>query len=158
MATRLRNLTIKREEADAPHVEKATLPLLASCTFCDDVRQEANGKLLMIGCYPGNVIVANPVHPITQLWLFTKLMWQNDFDATGLRVRVDLMAQGTAYMDVIANPGVNDALARTATCIWPLRLLPLRAGDLFRVSLEQGHVNLPCGELLAIEPATGTCH
>ena len=54
--TRLSGTTIA-----ADHLDRKTdpaLPLLASSMFCDDVRLEATGKLSMIGCYPGNVILA----------------------------------------------------------------------------------------------------
>ncbi len=112
----------------------------------------------MIGCYPGNIILTDPGQQITQLWLFTRLRWNHDFDATGLRVRLDLPAQGIGYMNVKPNPPTSGALARDAVCVWQLRLLPLRVGDLLRVSIEQGSAILPCGELLAVEAAKPTRH
>ncbi|MGI4796778.1 MAG: hypothetical protein ACRYG8_22540 [Janthinobacterium lividum] len=147
--------------AAADQREKNTdlaLPLLATSMFCDDVRLEATGKLSMIGCYPGNVILASPEQPVSHLWVLTKLLWHRGFDPAGLRVRVDLPAQAPGYMAVKVDPHVNDALANTALCVWQLRFHPLRIGDVLRISVEQGAAQLHCGELLAIAPTQPTRH
>ena len=148
-----------RRTTDQPGRKTAqALPLLASSMFCDDVRLEATGKLSMIGCYPGNVILAAPEQPVSHLWVLTKLMWHNGFDPVGLRMRVDLPAQAPGYMAVRVDPSVNEALANSALCVWQLRFLPLRVGDILRISVEQGTARLHCGELLAIAPTQLTRH
>ena len=95
---------------------------------------------------------------MTQLWVLARLTWQGDFDPGGLRLRLDLPAQKTGYIDVKPNPVVSEALARDAFCVWQLRLLPLRVGNVLRISVEKGSANLPCGELLVMEAAQATRH
>ena len=157
-------MTIKtRQSASTPVRDRATaaeptLPLLATSMFCDDVRLEATGKFSMIGCYPGNVILASPEQPVGQLWVFTKLRWHNGFDPAGLRMRIDLPAREPGYMAVQTSPDLEDTLSKGALCIWNLRFHPLRAGDLLRISVEQGAASLACGELLAIAPTQPTRH
>ncbi len=158
MPTRMKQPGARGIDPDIRETPDTPLPLLASTIFCDDLRLEASGKFCMIGCYPGNLIVANPLLPVTQRWVLTRLIWRDDFDASGLRMRVDLPAQGPSYMDVKPNPRVNEALARDATCVWQLRLQPLRIGDLLRVSMEKGSARLPCGELLVVQATPPTRH
>ena len=134
------------------------MPILATSVFCDDVRLEATGKVTLVGCYPGNVVVSEAAHPVDRLWVFTKLTWGNDFDPAGLRMRADFPAQETGLMNVQPNPVERDGMAGNAICVWQLRFYPLRPGDVLRVAVERGGSVLPCGEILAIPAAQVTRH
>jgi hypothetical protein len=138
------------DEADWQAAQPAQ-PLMATSLFCDEIRMEASSKLLLIGCYPGNVIVLNPGQPIDRVSVLTKIVWSQGFDPGGLRLRVDLPAQDSHFMQVQPLATPNHKMLGSAVCIWALRLLPLRAGDLLRVGLEHGDVHLPCGELLVMD-------
>ena len=160
MSTRVRKLEMNvtaeelPEQASPPHA----LPLLATSVFCDDVRLEANGKVMLIGCYPGNVIISEAAQRVERLWVFTKLMWRTPFDPEGLRLRADFPAQAAVFMSVQVNPMQRDGMAGNAICIWHIRFHPLRPGDLVRVSVEQGRSTLTSGELLAVASTQPTRH
>ena len=134
------------------------LPILATSLFCDDVRLEASGKLTLVGCYPGNVIVSEASHPVDRLWVVTRLTWGKDFDPAGLRLRVDFPAQDAGFMNVQANPVERDGMAGNAVCAWQIRFHPLRPGDVLRVSAERRGSLLSCGEILAIPAGQATKH
>ncbi len=53
MPARPKAVNTQRVHPEAPIVATAALPVLASATFYDDVHLEANGKVCIIGCYPG---------------------------------------------------------------------------------------------------------
>jgi hypothetical protein len=163
MSTRTRQSTIRiipaadDEHATAPE----PLPILATSLFCDDVRMEATGKLMLIGCYPGNIIVVNPAQPLDRLWVFTKILWPRDFDPAGLRMRIDLPAQQPGYMPVQTMAPAHADMMPSATCVWQLRILPLRVGDVLRVGVELGGRVAHSGELLAVaqpSPPPATRH
>jgi len=156
MTSRSRASSIRIVQADEPATSPAAeaLPIQATSMFCDDVRMETCGKIMLIGCYPGNILVLNPAQPIDRLWILTKIFWPRDFDVTGMRLRIDLPAQEPGFVNVQNAPPPTDAITPSATCVWQLRFLPLRPGDLIRVSVDLGGRMLQCGELLAILPAT----
>jgi hypothetical protein len=155
MSTRTRPPAIRIVPAEEPDPSAAAevLPILATSLFCDDVRVETTGKLILIGCYPGNMIVLNPAQPVDRLWVFTKITWPKDFDVTGMRLRIDMPAQEPGFVTVQNNPAPAPDMSPGATCVWQLRFLPLRPGDLIRVGVELGGRVVPSGELLTVAPA-----
>jgi hypothetical protein len=132
-----------------PEVEQ----VVTTSLFCDDIRMEATGKLTLIGCYPGNVILANPAQPIDRLCIYTKVIWGKDFDASALRLRVDLPAQEPNFMDVQTSSPATDETPGLATCVMNLRFPPLRVGDRLRVGVTAGSRLFYSGELLVIQAA-----
>ena len=158
MNGRTKHSNIKMVSPEVSEVVEAALPLLASSTFCDDVRLEASGKFSMIGCYPGNIIAMNPAQPVSQLWVFTRLMWGNGFNADGFRLRVDLPAQDPGYFVPQGQSEANGLLVCNALYVWQLKFHPLRIGDVLRISVEQGPSRLACGELMAVAATQHTRH
>jgi len=156
MSSRTRAPSIRIVAPDEPDASPAAqpLPILATSMFCDDVRVEATGKLILVGCYPGNIMVVNPTQPVDRIWIFTKILWPRDFDVTGMRLRIDMPAQEPAFVTVQNSPPPSPEVSPAATCVWQLRFLPLRAGDLIRIGVELAGRIVPCGELLAVLPAT----
>jgi hypothetical protein len=58
---------------------------------CDEVRREDNGKLILIGVYPSNIVVAE-LPAVLVLWLVLKLEATEPVDAT-FEFRVSLNGQ-----------------------------------------------------------------
>jgi hypothetical protein len=143
---------VPADEADATPAAQP-LPILATSMFCDDVRIEANGKLILIGCYPGNMMVLNTAQPVDHIWVFTKIIWPREFDPTGMRLRIDMPAQEPGFVDVQQSPQASAEISPGSTCVWQLRFLPLRPGDVIRIGVELGGHILPCGELFAVVQA-----
>jgi hypothetical protein len=154
MSSRTRTPSIRIVPADEPEISAAAeaLPLLATSMFCDDVRVESTGKLILVGCYPGNVIMLNQAQPVDRLWVFTKIIWPPDLDVTGMRLRIDMPAQEPGFITVQNAPAPSPDVSPGATCVWQLRFLPLRPGDVIRVGVEVGARIVHSGELIAMAP------
>jgi hypothetical protein len=158
MSSRTRS-PIRIVPADAPETSAAAepLPLHAVSLFCDDVRAEATGKLMLIGCYPGNVINLHASQPIDRLAVVTKIIWARDIDPAGMRLRFDMPAQEPNFMPVQVNPAAADhEMEPTAVCVWHLRFMPLRPGDIVRVGLDYRGRLIHAGELRALAVAMAT--
>jgi hypothetical protein len=151
MSSRTRS-SIRIVPADSPEPAAAAepLPLFATSLFCDDVRVEAGGKLMLIGCYPGNLIPLHPAQPVDRIAVVTKIIWAQDVDPSGMRLRFDMPAQEPNFMPVQIHPAAAHESAPAAVCVWHLRFLPLRPGDIVRVCLEYRGTVIQSGELRAI--------
>ncbi len=136
---------------DEPQTGTASdrLPIMATTHFCDDLRIEATGKLLLVGCYPGSLILLNSAAPIDRLWVVTKILWPRGFDVTDMRMRIDVPAQEPGFVPVAPVSSDTASAMLTATCAWQLRFPPLRPGDVIRVRVECGGGTVNCGELAA---------
>ncbi len=153
MSTRSRTPNIRMVSADLePQATADSLPVLTVSVFCDDVRMEATGKLTLVGCYPGNVLIATPGNPIDRLCIYTKMTWGQDFDPAGMRLRVDLPAQEPNFMSVQTTSPATEHEPGVATCVMNLRFPPLRIGDRLRVSLDAGGRLINSGDLLVVQP------
>jgi hypothetical protein len=126
------------------------VPVLSVSVFCDDIRMEATGKLTLVGCYPGSVIIATPGQPIDRLCIYTRMMWGNEFDPAGLRLRVDLPAQEPNFMQVQSTSPATQETPGLATCVMNLRFAPLRVGDRLRVSVDAGGRLITSGDLTVV--------
>jgi hypothetical protein len=154
MSSRTRSPTrIVPANAPGPSADAEPLPLHAVSLFCDDVRAEATGKLMLIGCYPGNVITLHASQPVDRLAVVTKIIWARDVDPAGMRLRFDMPAQEPNFMPVQINPAAAQETEPTAVCVWHLRFLPLRPGDIVRVGLDYRGRLLHAGELRALAAA-----
>ncbi len=151
MSTRSRTPSIRMVSAE-PDAQAGTeaVSVLSVSVFCDDIRMEATGKLTLIGCYPGNVIMAVPGQPIDRLCIYTRMTWGNDFDPAGLRLRVDLPAQEPNFMQVQSTAPATDESQGLATCVMNLRFPPLRIGDRLRVSVDAGGQLITSGDLVVV--------
>lgn len=50
-----------------------TMPISAAVTFCDDIRTESNGKLILVGVYPENLVPFSIPQIITiSVWIRIK--------------------------------------------------------------------------------------
>jgi hypothetical protein len=155
MGSKTRSVTAKPSLSvvtdDQQQAENAAdrLPIMAVSQFCDDVRMETTGKLFLIGCYPANIIALNPAHSTDRLWVVTKILWPRDFDATGMRICIDVPAQQPGFVAVETDASTNSSTMLSATSAWQVRFPPLRPGDVIRVHVECGGGRVNCGELTA---------
>jgi hypothetical protein len=141
-----------------PDARAGTAFLHSTSLFCDDIRLEATGKLNLVGCYPGNVIIASPHQPIDRLFIYTRLVWGHDFDPTGLRLRVDMPGQEPSFMEVQSITPATPESPGVAACVMNLRFPPLRVGDRLQVHIDAGAHTAITGELFVVPPPTTTRH
>lgn len=64
------------------------------CTYADDVRQESNGKQMLIGVYQGGLIVASPFPThLNQIYVIANLFIANPSELQSVYFKVDYNGQ-----------------------------------------------------------------
>jgi hypothetical protein len=97
-----------------------TQPRVLAALVCDDVRREDNGKEILIGIYPGSILV--PKFPATMVLSFWLYLQPHQAGELHLEFRVTGAEQGFAYMDGVVEFGDSDEPGSLTFPKIPLRL------------------------------------
>jgi hypothetical protein len=122
--------------------------------ICEDIRQENNGKWIVIGLYTHNI--ATPQLPFSMPGLAFLFCFEGDAEAVGqhrFKIRVQHLETGALILPELAG-GMN--VLRPGALVIPIRFPPLelRAHGVYSVSIEiEGHAAGPIATNFVVELA-----
>lgn len=129
-------------------------PITTLAQFFDDVRVEANGKLILIGQYSGDLMFPLGMPSPDQIAILVTSKWPRSYTPSALGIKINIPGQPPVIppslqipehqpLDDPPSPFAGMLMQAMVQC----RLPPLRGGDFIDVwILADGH-ELPAGRL-----------
>jgi hypothetical protein len=140
------------EERDA--IEADARAVQATALFCDDIRLEAGGKVMLIGHYPRETCFLQPSATIDRCAVYTSAVWSGRAPPAGIQIRIDLPDRAPGFFPVQLTQitemagASGEAVGHLLQCIVHLRFSPLRPGDVIQAFIRAGGTDFPTGRLL----------
>lgn len=132
--------------------DKSTVRALAQ--FFDDIRLESTGKLILIGQYFTDLVLAPGVLPTDRLAILITVRWPKDFVPNSFAIRIEVTGQAPIVQEMPPPPPMAQTDAApspfagvTAQTVIHCRFIPLRVGDCIDVWVQVDGENIPAGRL-----------
>jgi hypothetical protein len=128
------------------------LPLrTGATTFCDDIRTEANGKLMFLGVYASDIIVLSLPTVLQRLWAVTQIVTASDDPLEFLTPKLILPQGDEIALPRVSVPphpeGTPDMTHRILTIRAPFQNVALGAIGRLRMRVVTEREEIHCGGL-----------